>query len=754
MMKRKGKPGKKILKYILLLLLSTILLSVVFFLSVYIGIFGALPDKKDLKSIKNEEASLVFSSDNFIIGKYFARNRTNIKWDDIPEHLKNALIATEDKRFFSHKGYDAISYFRVFFKSIILRGNSGGGSTLTQQLVKNLYGRKNYGFVTLPVNKLKEVIIASRLEKIYTKEELMLLYLNSVPFGEDVYGVESAARRFFSKSALKLTTEESAVLIGMLKANTYYNPMLYPENSLARRNLVINLMAKERYLSADEADSLKKLPLKLNYENVNASSAGYFVQQVKKRTEKLLDSINDVTGNTYDLEKDGLRIYTTLNMKIQEFAAKAIRKHLSGMQKLMDRELENRQVKKQWLAKQKKLAQNYDKDIEKRKVRLFDWAGPQARNISKLDSLWHYYKMLHAAVLITDPKNGAVITWIGGNNFQTLPFDMVLSHRQIASAFKPVLYATALERDMEPCMYLQNTKTEYKDYKNWEPENYNHESTSDSTVALWYALIHSMNLPSVDLYFKVGKENLLNTCERLKFPSFTVDVPSIALGTLDLSLCEIVQAYSTFANGGQMNDLVMIKKITDAQGKVLYTERSSEPIQIFNTETTETLTAILQQAINKGTGAGIRDIYGIRSDLAGKTGTGQNYSDAWFIAYTPNIVIGAWVGASTPDVHFYSSLGTGSSLAMPVVASILKNIENNNGLKNKYLTPFAFSDDTYSFLQCSPYHQLGIKGFFNRLFSRNAKFEEDTNSNEAGKEERKERGMKSFFKKLFKEKPN
>ncbi|HEX3009737.1 MAG TPA: transglycosylase domain-containing protein [Bacteroidales bacterium] len=661
MKKSKGKLRNKVIKYSLILLFTFIVLTGLLLGCVYMGVFGALPNEKELTSINNEEASLVYSADNVIIGKYFAENRTNIKWDDIPKHLKNALIATEDKRFFTHKGFDVISYFRVFFKSILLRDNSGGGSTLTQQLVKNLYGRNRYGILSLPVNKMKEAIIASRLEKIYSKEELLLLYLNSVPFGEDVYGVESAARRFFSKPARKLKVEESAVLVGMLKANTYYNPVLNPNNSRERRNVVLSLMRNEKYLTKLEADSLKKLPLKIKYENANTLPAGYFVQQVKVKTQHLLDSINEAKGKDYNLEKDGLRIYTTLNMKVQEFAARAIKNHLTGMQKLLDQELENRRIKKSWLAKQKKLSDNVESDSRKRKVRVFDWNGMQTRNISKFDSLWHYYKMLHASVLVTNPKDGAVLTWVGGNNFQILPFDMVVSHRQIASAFKPILYATALEDEMEPCMYLENTKTTYEGFENWEPENYDRASTADSTVAFWYALTHSMNLPSVDLYFRVGKDKLENTCERLNFPRIHDDAPSIALGTLDLSLYEIVRAYGAFANGGIMNDLYMIRKITDAQGKVLYTAKPAGSTQVFEASTSEIMTAILQQVINQGTGAGIRSRFGIQSQLAGKTGTAQNYSDSWFIAYTPNMVIGTWVGASRPDVHFFSSRGSGIS---------------------------------------------------------------------------------------------
>lgn len=727
-----------------------ILLFGIFVLSVYMGFFGVLPNREKLASISNEEASLVYSSDDVIIGKYFDRNRTNIRWEDVPVHLRNALIATEDRRFFEHKGFDTKSYFRVFIKSLLLQDNSGGGSTLTQQLVKNLYGRKDFGFLTLPVNKLKEIIIASRLEKIYNKEELLLLYLNSVPFGEDVYGVESASRRFFSKPARKLKVEESAVLIGMLKANTYYNPMLHPDNSKQRRNLVLSLMVKEKYLTAEKADSLKKLPLKLNYEDVNAAPAGYFVQQVKKKAEALLDSINDNNDTEYNLEKDGLRIYTTLNMRMQQYALNAAKNHLAAMQKLLDKELENRRYKKSWLTRQKQFTENDEENNTKRKVRLFDWEGIKTKNITRLDSLWYYYKMLHASVLVTSPKNGEVLVWVGGNNFHMLPFDMVLSHRQIASAFKPVLYATALEKEMEPCMYLENTKVKYDGYEDWEPENYDMESTSDSTVAMWYALTHSMNLPSVDLYFKVGRENLLNTCDRLEFPRFRGDAPSIALGTLDVSLYEAVRAYGAFANEGRMVEPFMIRKITDARGKVLYKAKSADPVQVFDAKTSETITAILQQVVNQGTGAGIRSRFGIQSELAGKTGTAQNYTDAWFIAYTPDIVVGTWVGASKPDIHFFSGNGTGSALAMPVAAGILRNIESNPGLRSKYLTPFTLSQEAYAFLECDPYHETGLKGFFNRLFSSKPNEETDTIRSKPAKEKERPKDIRSLIRKIFK----
>jgi penicillin-binding protein 1A len=740
MTNKKLKYFKKTIKYILMLLASGIFFSGIFFFLVYAGIFGPLPNEEVLKSIKNEEASLVYSSDEILIGKYFAENRTNINWEAIPNHLINALIATEDKRFFEHKGYDTQSYLRVFIKSILLRDSSGGGgSTITQQLIKNLFGRNNFAFLSLPVNKVKEIIIAARMEAIYSKEELLLLYLNSVPFGENVYGIESAAHRYFNKATHELQIEESAVLVGMLKANTFYNPRLHPENSLERRNTVLNLMGNEEYLTINQVDSLKKIPLKVHYDNVEENApAGYFVYQVKKKTLDILESIKVKTGKDYNLEKDGLKIYTTLDINVQKLAKEAVKKHLIVMQKLLDKELENQNVKKKWLRNQLKKANASSEDIEKRAVEIFDWEGTETKNMSKLDSLWHYYKMLNAAVLITNPKNGAVLTYIGGNNFQKLPFDMVLSHRQIASAFKPILYATALESGFKADTYLQNEEKEYPEYENWKPQNFDYQSTPDSTVAFWYALANSMNLPTVDLYFKVGREQLINTCNKLDFPHFKKDAPSIALGSLDLSLSEIVKAYSTFANDGKMNDLVMISKITDAKGNIVYKNKTTEVQSIFSKQTSETITAILQKAINEGTGTKIRNQFGIQSDLAGKTGTAQNYSNAWFMAYTPNLVIGTWVGASSPNVHFYSGRGSGASLALPITGAILKGMEGNSRLRNTYLTSFEITESTYVSITCEPYREVGVSGFFNRFFKK-----KDTIERNIRKAKRKKK--KRFF---------
>lgn len=713
----------RLFKYLLGSIALGFLLIFILFSLVYFNVFGKLPNKEELSSVINEEASLVYSSDNVVIGKMFAENRTNVKSKQIPNHLKEALIATEDKRFYSHNGYDGQSYLRVLFRSILMRDAAGGGgSTITQQLIKNLYGRQYHGFLSMPINKIKELVIASRMEGLYSKDEILLLYLNSVPFGENIFGIESAANRFFNKSVNELKVEESAVLVGILKANTYYNPRLNPEKSLNRRNTILQLMSNEKYLSDTTKDSLQKLPITLNYKNLNLNTtAGYFVNQVKKKTNELIKTINTSTGKNYNLETDGLNIYTTLNFNIQKIAEKAAKEQLIIKQKQLDKELRSNILKTKWLKKQQKNNPLSEKDKKNSTFKLFDWDSIKTITGNKRDSLWHYAKMLNASVLVTNPKSGAVISWVGGNNFNALPFDMVLSHRQIASAFKPILYATALENEISPCEYLKNEEQTYSEYGDWKPQNADHKSTPDKKVALWYALIKSMNIPSVNLYFKLKKELLADSCEKLKFPKIIDNTPSVALGTLDLSLLEATRAYGAFANNGEMNDLYMINKITDKKGTIIYESKEQKAERVFKQETTKTLTAILQQAVEQGTGAKIRSAYNIKSQLASKTGTAQNYTDAWFMAYTPNIVFGTWVGTSKNTIHFNSSKGAGSSLALPIIANILKEIEKDTQLREKYLTSFNIPEEIYSSIKCPPYREKGIKGFFKRLFKKKKK---------------------------------
>lgn len=746
----------KIFKIVIILTFIIIVSLTGFVMAVYNGVFGPFPTKEELADIQNEEASLVLASDGKLIGKFFAENRTNVLWDDIPAHLVNALVATEDKRFYLHEGYDSRSYLRVFFKSILLGDkSSGGGSTLTQQLVKNLYGRNDHSFMSMPVNKLREAIIAVRMEKVLTKQQILLLYLNSVPFGEDVYGVEAASLRFFGKHCHNLNIEESAVLVGLLKANTYYNPRLNPENAIKRRNQVLVLMQNEGYISQEVLNNLKSKKLTLSYSNYQKEApAGYFVYRVKKRVQQILENLKNEKGAVFNLEKDGLEIYTTLDFSLQNSARLSIKKHLSSMQKLLDKELQNSSIRDAW---EKEIKKNYSqKELNEIKKRLvFRWNEDKAFDLSLSDSLWHYYSMLNAAVLISDPNTGRVLSWVGGNDFRLLPYDMVLAERQVASTIKPLVYAAGLENGLVPCDYLSNDIVEYKEYGGWTPRNYDNSSSKDTLVALWYALANSMNLPTMDLYFKTGYSGVGQMLRRFGLNAPVSETPSIALGTMDASLYDLVKSYGAFANEGYyFEDLVLIDKIEDKNGNIIYRNNDNSANQIISTGIADQITMMLEKAVNEGTGKQLRSRFGLTSQLAGKTGTASNFSNAWFIVYSPNLVIGTWVGARSPEVHFRSGLGSGSVLALPIAGNILREVENNKQLGKKYLSSFKHDYLAEEIIHCNPYYEKGISGFINRLSGNKdetQEYENTTSSDNPKKDKKKKKsGVRKFFERIFK----
>ncbi len=717
-----------------MLLGLSILTGIIFFLLVFSGAFGPLPHKAELAEIKDEEATLVYSADHKMIGKIFAKNRTPITFDILPQHLIDALIVTEDIRFFEHNGVDGRSLSRVIFKTILL-GNrsSGGGSTITQQLAKNLYGRKDFGELSLPINKIREAILAVRLEKVFSKEEILLLYLNSVPFGEDVFGIEAASNRYFNKNVSELTVDESALLIGMLKGNTYYHPRLHPERALERRNLILDLLNQNQKLSDEEAKKLKEKPLKLDYSNFSIEGpAQYFLFQVEKNARTILLDLEKENGEPYDIEKDGLKIETTLDSKLQEIAATAIKKHLKSMQSLLNKDPGINTEKR-------KLQQAYQlQDKELREI--WTWEGVKVENLSEFDSVWHYYKMLNAAMLVLEPATGKIRVWIGGNHFRYLPYDLVLAKRMIASAFKPVIYATALEEGWEPCDYFDNEIKTYEKYDDWTPSNY--DGTSGDEVAMWYALSKSLNLPTVDLFFKIGFNRVEEMCFRLGIEKIPERSPSIALGAIDLSLWDMVPIYATFANEGKKPVPVMIERILDANDRIIYENKTSEDQYIIDPEITNTLTSMLQRAVNEGTGSRLRTQFNISSDLAAKTGTSQNFSDAWFFNYNPGMVCGIWVGARDPQIHFTAGVnGSGSALALPVAGYMLQNIEKDPSLRKNYLKHFQIPAKYQDLMACDG---IRMKGTLNRFFENI--FGKKENPDSAQQEESK---VKQFFKNLF-----
>lgn len=718
---------------------------------IFIGAFGPLPSTDELANLKNENATLVYSNDQVLIGKIYSKNHTEVNREALPQHLVDALISTEDVRFYEHNGIDNRSLMRVIIKSILM-GNrsSGGGSTITQQLAKNLYGRDDFGLLTLPVNKIREAIIAVRLEEVYSKDDILLLYLNMVPFGEEVFGIEAAANRYYNKTVSDLDIDEAAMLIGLLKGNTYYHPRLNPERALERRNLVLQLMYDQGKIEDEIYQEQILLPLDLDYSNLGYEGpAQYFLFQVQKKAREILIDMENKGGIEYDIERDGLIITTTLDSRLQMMAKQGIRKQLTQMQKVFSNDPQVRNMK----AGMRDL---FDGTIREKRE-LWSWDGIDVQEITKLDSAWHYESMLNASVLILDPKTGDVKAWVGGNHFRYLPYDLVLSKRMIASSFKPILYAAAIKDGKTPCDYLDNEEKVYEEYEDWAPKNY--DGSSGDETAMWYALVHSLNIPTVDLYFETGHKKLEEMCSLLEIEENPADNPSVALGTMNISLYEATKVYAAFANQGQMQPPAMIEKITTSDGELIYEKPGHPGKKVMDPDVANTITAMLQKAINEGTGARIRGQFGIRSDLAGKTGTSQEYSDAWFFSYTPDFACGVWVGARNPGIHFSDgSNGSGSALALPIAGNIIRDMESQTELRRSYLNPIRISSRYTELMECEGTRTKGAwNRFFESLFKKNKEKEEekeasrkDQSDDSAGvKEDGK---VRKFFKKIFKKK--
>lgn len=635
-----------------------IFIPLFFISSVYAGLFGHLPGKKELRNYRNFTASLVLSSEGDLIGKFFSENRTTITFDQVPPHLINALVATEDTRFFEHSGVDSRSLVRVFFKTILFNDRSaGGGSTITQQLAKNMYGRRDYSLMPVFLNKTREFLLAGRIEKVFTKEEILTLYLNTVSFGENLYGIEAAAQRYFSRLTADLNTEEAALLIGMLKANTSFNPRLYPDNAVRRRNVVLGQMEKYGYLDALAADSLSALPLKLNYNKMDlAGPADYFLVRVRAEADRILKEISSFRGRDWDIDRDGLIITTTLSLPLQRAAGEAFTAHLSRMQKRLD--------------------EQYSTSSGRRALKEIP------------DSLRKMMTTLQAGLLALDPSSGAVMAWAGGIDFKSQPYDQILARRQLASVFKPFIFAAALEDGVEPCRYLDNDSITLSEFDNWSPENYNHSYGGKYSLA--GALAKSMNIPTFSLYLMIGFDKVDRLWRNMGFSYPLVDMPSLAMGTAEASILEVALGYASFANGGMKISPYIIESVKAPDGNTLWQYSPPYRQERVLTERSATLmSAMLQKAIREGTGASVQSSYGVRVPLAGKTGTSQNYADAWFTAFNPGLVIVSRVGASSPAIHFNNgSYGSGSALALPLVAMTLKRVEKDKELMNRINKPF------------------------------------------------------------------
>ncbi|WP_297796553.1 transglycosylase domain-containing protein [uncultured Eudoraea sp.] len=725
-----------VLRYILIASVLLLTLSAVFLMSIYLGAWGELPGKKSLAEFQHPRASEIYSSDSILIGKFYLNDRQPILYQNIPEHLINALIAVEDERFFEHSGVDYKSLLRVIVKTILLQDKaSGGGSTISQQLAKNLYPRSRKGTFYLAIDKIKEMIIASRLEAIYSKEEVLEQYLNTVSFGDNTFGIESASLKFFGKRASTLATEEAAVLVAMLKATYTYNPRVFPDNSLQRRNLVLNAMEENEFIKSSEKDSLVKLPLIINYNSYdhNQGVAPYFREEVRKQVLEWCKRQNE-EGHSYNIYASGLKIYTTLDYRMQVLAEEAMKKHMKVLQRsfeksygnrapwLIDRELIRKTVMKS--SAYKNLIQQgmneqqaWDTLSLRKSMTLSSWEGKSEQKYSSIDSIKHYMKFINTGSISIDATSGAVMTWIGGVDYTVYKYDHISqSRRQVGSTFKPIVYSAALENGLKPCTYFSAEEVAYNNLDDWSPSNSGNEDETFMNYSMEQALSNSVNTVAVKVLEKTGIPNVLDQAKIMGITASLPNLPSLALGTGEIGVDEMAGAYASYLNDGKAVKPILIRSINNYQDSLLTTFRPKiSEVRAFSEVNRQIMLEFMKATIDKGTGARIRNTYGLKNDIAGKTGTTQNNKDAWFVALTPKLVHVTWVGLDNHEIGFKNtSLGQGASAALPIFALWMQKL--NSDASFNYITKARFkkpNDAVLSLLDCEPVKR---DGFFKRLF--------------------------------------
>lgn len=687
-------------------------------LGVWIGLFGRLPSTNELREIETANSTEIYTADSVLIGKYFIENRTTVSLDKVSPYIINALIATEDKRFLEHSGIDIMSYLRVVYGIATGQKQRGGGSTLSQQLAKNLYPRKNYYVpgVSMAINKIRENFISVRLEKIYSKPQLLSLYLNTVPFGENAFGINVASRQFFGKKPNDLTVDQASTLVGMLKGTTLYNPLRNPENAKKRRNVVLMQMVKNGHLTQAEYDELSKKPVgakRYNVDSNNEGAATYFREHLRTDVmPKILKDLKNENGKPYNLYTDGLKIYTTLDSKMQRFAEESVQKHMQGLQKQFDQHWKNYKEEKpwgddKWIDRQIENSQRWEtlkeagmSDADARanfetptQMSIYTWKNGGSEmdtTMTPLDSVRYYFCMLNCGFMALDHRSGYIRAWVGGIHFKNFKVDHTLTKRQVGSTFKPIVYAAALQDSVKPCSYFPN---EIKKILDWEPHN------ADETYGGWYsmtgALTRSVNVVTAQLIEKVGIQKTLDLAKKMGINSSMPREFGISLGAANISLYEMMKVYGTMANAGVRPEPVTILSVTDRRGNVIYDYKQELQLNpnlgahdtAMTVDQAATMTKMLQNVIDYGTGARLRSY--VRGDFAGKTGTTQNHSDGWFMCYNPQLVTGAWVGGESPAVRFRNmAQGQGSAMALPIVGGFWNKIAADKKLNKMLLEKF------------------------------------------------------------------
>lgn len=694
-----------LINWSLRLVVFGLVIFLLFFSAVHTGVFGPMPTNEDLENLINSQASEIYSQDGKLIGRYFLENRSEVKLDSISPAIVQALVATEDSRFYEHHGVDHQGMLRVLIKSIILGQNAGGGSTISQQLVKNVFGREDHGWLTMPAVKAREAAIANKLNEVYTKDEILELYLNTVSFGEDTYGIKTACERFFSTSPANIKTEQAAVLIGMLKAPHSYNPRINPERSKTRRNVVLGQMEKAGYLEAEQASALKALPLELKYNRTisEASSAQHLTQHLRQRIQKWLNENSNAEGEPYNLETDGLKIYTTIDSRMQQYAQEAVVAHLDQLQKAFDTDLKQQ--------------------------------GKWSDEINAT---------LQSGFLVTNPHNGQVLAWVGGRDYKTSQYDHILSERQVGSVFKPIVYAKALEDGYDPCDFLPNRQIEYTQYDGWTPQN--SDGDYSGSYSLLGGLTNSINTISVQLLMESGIEDVIEFAESLGANRGLPEVPSIALGVANMSVEEISRIYTPFANEGWQHRQVIIARIEDTNGQVIFSNELDASERVVSEKVAQKITNMMQSVANQGTAKRLRSWYGIKGAIAAKTGTTQNHADGWFVGYTPDWLGVVWVGADDPSLHFSNIKdGQGANMALPIWSKFYQKVKADPETNRKMQASFPFAND----LNCELYQE---DNFLQKTFRKKLKKNKDTGLEDTESEDETEPKKKKKFWDIFKKK--
>jgi len=718
MTKKEKTNFKKYIKRFWILILSGFGFILLIFLLASFGVFGALPTFEELENPQKNLATEVISADGVTLGKYAFQNRTPVGFKELPDNLVKALIATEDERFYEHSGID----FRGTARAVVKMGKGGGASTITQQLAKNLFTKQpSSNTFNRLMQKVKEWIVAIKLERQYTKDEIIAMYLNTQGFLFNAIGIRSAARIYFGKEPKDLDIQESAILVAMLKNPRQYNPNreVSKEKSLTRRNVVFAQMARKGYITQQEKDSLQRLPLKINFtpESHNDGLATYFREYLRGYLKEWVKKNPKPNGELYDINRDGLKIYVTIDSRMQQYAQEALQEHIANLQKFFNKEqrknktapfydLEDEQIEAIYTRARKntdryrslKKAGKSEKYIDsafaaKTEMRVFSWNKEREIDtvMSPNDSIKYYKHFLRSGLLSIEPQTGHIKAWVGGINHKYFKYDHVeQGKRQVGSTFKPFVYATAINQlRMSPCDQYPNTpytipKGKYGIPEPWTPKNSGDEYGGELTLK--EALAKSINVISARLIDMVTPANVARLAESAGIKNKIPEAPSIALGSVELSLMEMTSAYATFANKGLRVEPNMLTRIEDKNGTVLaeFTPRTKE---VMSEESAYVILDLLKGVTLAGSGVRLRtsehfnkDVitgfpYQFTNPIAGKTGTTQNHTDGWFMGVVPNLATGVWTGGEDRAIHFEKiTNGQGATMSLPTWALYMKKV--------------------------------------------------------------------------------